>query len=129
MSVYCGLLPSCYFACMQSQRKWDDYMLIDTASLRGKGAGTLHTAFILRPLSGYETSYLLHIFDRRFAEAAALQAQADFYTKRWLSVQQRFWGRSQWVLGIDSDIMAVNLSRSLDAFLEMPQDLVLTVRV
>jgi hypothetical protein len=58
-----------------------------------------------------------------------LRRQADFYTKRWLSVQQRFWGRSQWVLAIDSDVMAVNLSRSLDAFLEMPQDLLLTVRV
>ena len=55
--------------------------------------------------------------------------QADFYTKRWLAVQQRFWGRSQWVLAIDSDVMAVNLTRSLDAWLELPQDLVLTVRV
>ena len=58
-----------------------------------------------------------------------LQVQADFFTKRWLSVQRRFWGRSQWVLAVDTDVMAANLSASLDAFLDMPQDLVLTVRV
>jgi len=56
-------------------------------------------------------------------------AQDDFFTVRWRSIQQRFWGRSQWVLGIDGDIMAANLTRSLDAWLELPQDLVLTVRV
>lgn len=33
------------------------------------------------------------------------------------------------MLGIDGDIMAANLTRSLDAWLELPQDLVLTVRV
>ena len=55
--------------------------------------------------------------------------QADFFTKRWLAVQQRFWGRSQWVLAVDSDVMAANLTRSLDAWLDLPQDLVLTVRV
>lgn len=55
--------------------------------------------------------------------------QADFFTKRWLAVQQRFWGRSQWVLAVDSDVMAANLTRSLEAWLELPQDLVLTVRV
>ena len=48
---------------------------------------------------------------------------------RWRSIQQRFWGRSQWVLGIDADIMAANLSRSLDAYLELPQDVMMTVRV
>ena len=56
-------------------------------------------------------------------------AQDDFFTVRWRSIQQRFWGRSQWVLGIDGDIMAANLTRSLDAWLDLPQDLVLTVRV
>jgi hypothetical protein len=55
--------------------------------------------------------------------------QVDFLMTRWRSIQQRFWGRSQWVLGIDADIMAANLSRSLDAFLELPQDVVVTVRV
>ena len=48
---------------------------------------------------------------------------------RWRSIQQRFWGRSQWVLGVDGDIMAANLSASLDSWLDLPQDLVLTVRV
>ena len=56
-------------------------------------------------------------------------SQADFFTVRWLSIQQRFWGRSQWVLAIDSDVIAVNLTRPLDSLLDLPQDLVLTVRV
>lgn len=51
-----------------------------------------------------------------------------FHSTRWLHLQQRYLGKYQWILHIDSDVLALNMSRSLDRFLELDEDIVLHMR-
>ncbi|GAB4822345.1 hypothetical protein N2152v2_009391 [Parachlorella kessleri] len=51
-----------------------------------------------------------------------------FYTARWHHLQQRLLGRYQWLLHIDGDMHALNMSRPLERFLQAPEDILLHIR-
>lgn len=51
-----------------------------------------------------------------------------FFTARWHHFQQRHLGSYQWLLMLDGDAFALNMSQSLDKFLAAPEDVVLHIR-
>lgn len=61
----------------------------------------------------------------KLADGARL---GHFFTARWHHLQQRHLGNYQWLLMLDGDIGVVNMSRSLDKFLEFPEDIIFHLR-
>lgn len=51
-----------------------------------------------------------------------------FFSARWRHLQQRHLGNYQWVLMLDGDVGALNMSQSLDKFLAAPEDVLLHIR-